>query len=53
MNIRRRDVPRSGYTARAFVVPVVWIVILLLSYWVLSDWQSLPILVSGALASGG
>jgi hypothetical protein len=31
-------------------VPVAWIVVLLAGYWVLVDWQSVPALISGALA---
>jgi hypothetical protein len=42
---RRFD--QSGYDARRSTLSVVaWIVILLAGYWVATDWQSLPQLVT-------
>jgi hypothetical protein len=37
--------------AKAFALPLLGIVLLLASYWVLADWEQLPLLISGALAS--
>jgi hypothetical protein len=51
MTERRHD-PQSGSPGRrAFLVPVAWIVALLACYWVLVDWQSVPVLISEALAA--
>jgi hypothetical protein len=47
MPISRKET-RGG---RAFAFPLFGIVILLASYWVLADWQDVPAIISGALAS--
>jgi hypothetical protein len=36
---------------RAFAVPLFGIVVLLLCYWILSEWQNLPAVVTRALGS--
>jgi hypothetical protein len=43
---RKHDEHRSGLSARAFLVPMAWIVALLAGYWVLADWQALPGLIT-------
>jgi len=48
-SLKRDAQPASLF--RAFLVPVVWIVALVASYWVLADWQTLPGLISNALAA--
>jgi len=42
---------RDDHAGRAFAIPVVWIVALLGAYWILSDWQALPRLISSTLAA--
>jgi len=37
--------------ARAFLVPAMWIAALLAGYVVLADWQTLPGMITSALAS--
>ena len=51
MTERRHDAQFGSPGRRAFLVPVAWIVALLASYWVLVDWQSVPVLISDALAA--
>jgi hypothetical protein len=41
---------KDELSGRAFAVPVLWIVVLLAGYWVISDWQSLPRLFTDTLA---
>lgn len=36
---------------RAFFVPVAWIAALLISYWLAVDWQSVPAMISAAVAA--
>jgi hypothetical protein len=45
----RRD--EGKVSARAFLVPAVWIAALLAGYVVLADWQTLPGIITSALAS--
>jgi hypothetical protein len=47
MPISRKEA-RGG---RAFAFPLFGIVVLLLCYWVLAEWQDVPRLLNGALAS--
>ncbi len=42
---------RESYSIRAFAVSVGWIIALLVSYWVLSDWQAVPRLFSSTIAA--
>ncbi len=51
MTAHRHDGPAGSPNRRAFFVPVAWIVALLASYWLLADWQSVPVLISEALAA--
>lgn len=37
--------------SRAFAVPLVGIIVLLVSYWLLSDWQQVPETISSAFAA--
>ena len=43
-----RKQTRAG---RAFAVPLFGIVVLLLCYWILADWQDVPAMLTRALAS--
>jgi hypothetical protein len=44
-------VPRKDeLSGRAFAIPVVWIIVLLAGYWLISDWQLLPQMFSDTLA---
>lgn len=47
----KHDASRSSLGFRAFLAPVAWIVALIASYWLLADWQTLPGLVSSAIAA--
>ncbi len=38
------------YSGRKFAVPVLLILVLLVSYWLLADWHVLPRLLSSAFA---
>ncbi len=51
MTGRRHEAPIGSPGRRAFFVPVAWIVALLASYWLAVDWQSVPALISEALAA--
>jgi hypothetical protein len=51
MTVRRHDTQLGSPGRRAFLVPVAWIVALLACYWVLVDWQSVPVLISEAFAA--
>ena len=51
MTERRHETQSGSPGRRAFLVPVAWIVALLASYWLLMDWQSVPALMSEALAA--
>lgn len=46
-----RHASRSSLGLRTFLVPVAWIVALLASYLLLADWQTVPALVSSAIAA--
>ena len=39
------------YSGRAYAVPMLLIMGLLVAYWVLTDWHSLPALISSAVAA--
>jgi len=45
-NSRKDSDGNHGYAA-----PVVWIVLLLCGYWVISEWHSLPALINSAIAT--
>jgi hypothetical protein len=45
-NMRKDGNGNHGYAA-----PVAWIVLLLCGYWVISEWNSLPALISSAIAT--
>ena len=51
MTERRHDQPPGSPGRHAFVLPLAWIVALLASYWVIADWQSVPTLISEAVAA--
>jgi hypothetical protein len=51
MTVRRHDTQFGSPGRRAFLVPVAWIVALLACYWVLVDWQTVPVLISEAFAA--
>ena len=42
---------RDGNGYRGFAAPVAWIVLLLVCYWVISEWNTLPTLINSALAT--
>ena len=42
---------KAEHHGRAFAIPVMWILVLLLSYWLVSDWQAVPRLITGALGA--
>jgi hypothetical protein len=42
---------KDGNTNHGYAAPVAWIVLLLFGYWVISQWNSLPALISSALAT--
>jgi hypothetical protein len=41
---------KDEMSGRAFAVPVLWIIVLLTGYWLISDWQDLPQLFSSTIA---
>jgi hypothetical protein len=41
---------KDELSGRAFAVPVLWIIVLLAGYWLISDWQELPQILSDTLA---
>ena len=47
MPISRKETRRG----RAFAFPLFGIAFLLACYWVLADWQNMPTMISGALAT--
>lgn len=51
MTSHRRDAHFGSPGRRAFFVPVAWIAVLLVSYWLMVDWQSVPELISEAFAA--
>lgn len=44
-------VRRDGNSNHGYLGPVIWIVLLLCVYWVISEWDTLPTLVSSAIAT--
>ena len=44
---------KAHYSGRAYAIPVGLILGLLVVYWLLTDWHSVPRLISSALASFG
>ena len=46
MYMARREQQTGSYGTRAFLVPVVWIVLLITAYYLLTDWRNLPGLAS-------
>ena len=42
---------KDGNGNHGFAAPVAWIVVLLCGYWVISEWKSLPGLISSAIAT--
>ena len=42
---------KEEHPGRAFAIPVMWILVLLVSYWLMSDWQALPRLFSNAIGA--
>ncbi len=42
---------KQARAGRGFAVPVFGIVVLLLCYWILAEWQDVPAMVTRALAS--
>jgi len=42
---------KDGNGNHGYVAPVAAIVLLLCSYWVISEWDSLPALISSAIAT--
>jgi hypothetical protein len=51
MTTRRHDSQSGSPGRRAFLIPVAWIVGLLASYWLMVDWQTVPLLISEAFAA--
>jgi uncharacterized MnhB-related membrane protein len=45
------NVRRDGNGNHGYVAPVIWILLLLCAYWVITEWNSLPALVSAAIAT--
>lgn len=50
-NGKHKEADERKVSARAFLIPAMWIAALLASYVVLADWQTLPGVISSALAS--
>ena len=42
---------KDGNGIHGYVAPVAWIVVLLFSYWVISEWNTLSSLVTSTIAS--
>ncbi|HXT80508.1 MAG TPA: hypothetical protein VN702_13155 [Acetobacteraceae bacterium] len=42
---------KAEHPGRAIAIPVMWILVLLVSYWLMSDWQALPRLLSSAIGA--
>lgn len=42
---------KADYSGRAFAVPVGLILGLLVAYWLLADWQALPLLIKSAVTA--
>jgi hypothetical protein len=45
---QKHDLDARPPSRHAFLIPLAWIAALLASYWLLSEWQALPALISGA-----
>lgn len=45
------NVRRDSNSNHGFIGPVIWIVLLLCVYWVILEWNTLPGLVSSAIAT--
>jgi hypothetical protein len=42
---------KDGSSNHGYAAPIAWIVTLLCGYWVISEWNSLPTLISTAIAT--
>jgi hypothetical protein len=42
---------KDGNGNHGYATPVVWIALLLCGYWVITEWNSLPVLISSAIAT--
>jgi hypothetical protein len=42
---------KDGNAHHGYVAPVAWIIVLMCGYWLIADWNSLPGLISAALAT--
>jgi hypothetical protein len=42
---------KDGNGNHGYGAPVAWIVLLLCGYWVISEWNSLPALISSAIGA--
>jgi hypothetical protein len=42
---------KDGNGNHGYAAPVAWIVLLLCGYWVISEWNALPTLISSAIAT--
>ncbi|HVC61754.1 MAG TPA: hypothetical protein VND19_15490 [Acetobacteraceae bacterium] len=51
MTGRKHDAQLGSPSRGAFLVPMTWIAGLLACYWLLADWQSVPGLISAAIAA--
>jgi hypothetical protein len=53
MAVRKHESDADFPSLRAFFVPLGWILALLASYWLITDWQSVPALISATFAAIG
>jgi len=51
MAVTHRDEHQGIFGNRAFVASVLWIVVLLGTYFVLADWHAVPSLIASTLAA--
>jgi hypothetical protein len=51
MAVARKDEHSSILGNRAFYGPVLWILVLLVAYFVLADWQAVPSLIASTFAA--
>ena len=42
---------KDGSANHGYAAPVAWIVLLLCGYWIISEWKTLPALISSAIAT--
>ncbi len=42
---------KDGNGNHGYAAPVVWIVVLLVGYWLMTEWKALPALMSSAIAT--